>query len=48
LISPCKIYAGIIRYYVESQTEHHCKKSFKEELIEFLTEHGVEYDEKYL
>ena len=34
--------------YVDNQEEHHRNKSFKEELIEFLHEHGVEYDEKYL
>lgn len=34
--------------YVENQEEHHRKKSFKEELINFLEEFGIEYDEKYL
>ena len=34
--------------YVKNQEEHHKTKTFKEELIELLKEHGVEYDEKYL
>lgn len=34
--------------YIESQEEHHRTKSFKEENLEFLTEHGIEYNETYL
>lgn len=34
--------------YVKNQEAHHCKKTFKEELVVLLQEHGVEYDEKYL
>lgn len=34
--------------YVKNQEHHHTKKTFKEELIELLQEHGIEYDEKYL
>jgi REP element-mobilizing transposase RayT len=34
--------------YVKNQEAHHHTKTFKEELIELLIEHGVEYDEKYL
>lgn len=34
--------------YVKNQEEHHKKKTYKEELIELLKEHGVEFDEKYL
>ncbi len=34
--------------YVKNQEEHHKTKTFKEELIELLKEHGIEYDEKYL
>ena len=34
--------------YVKNQETHHHKKTFKEELIELLKEHGVAYDEKYL
>jgi putative transposase len=34
--------------YIRNQEERHRKMSFKEELIMFLKEYGVEYDEKYL
>jgi len=34
--------------YVKSQREHHRIKTFKEEFIELLNEHGIEYDERYL
>jgi REP element-mobilizing transposase RayT len=34
--------------YVKSQQEHHKIKTFREEYIELLKEHGIEYDEKYL
>jgi len=34
--------------YILSQEEHHKKKTFKEEYIEFLKKFEIEYDEKYL
>jgi putative transposase len=34
--------------YILNQTEHHKKKTFKEEYIEFLKKFAIEYDEKYL
>ena len=34
--------------YIKSQEQHHQKKSFREELIDLLHEHGIEFDEKYL
>ena len=34
--------------YVKNQEEHHKKKTFREEYVELLNEHGVEFDEKYL
>ena len=34
--------------YVKNQEEHHKTITFKEELIELLKEHGVEFDVKYL
>jgi hypothetical protein len=34
--------------YVDNQGEHHKKISFKEELIVLLTEHGIDFDLKYL
>lgn len=34
--------------YVKNQEEHHKIKTFREEYIELLKEHGIEFDEKYL
>ena len=34
--------------YILNQEEHHKKKSFKEEYLEFLRKFEIEYDEKYL
>jgi len=34
--------------YVKNQENHHKVKTFKEEFIELLNEHGIEFDEKYL
>ena len=34
--------------YVKNQEEHHKTKTFIEELKEFLIEHKIEFDEKYL
>jgi putative transposase len=34
--------------YIKNQEEHHKKMTFKQELIAFLKEYGVEYDERYL
>jgi hypothetical protein len=31
-----------------NQEEHHKRKSFKEEYLEFLSKFEIEYDEKYL
>jgi REP element-mobilizing transposase RayT len=37
-----------LKQYIASQKEHHRKRSFKEELIQFLHDEGIEYDERYL
>ena len=34
--------------YVKNQEEHHKIKTFREEYIELLKEHCIEFDEKYL
>jgi len=34
--------------YIQNQKEHHRRKSFQEEFLEFLIKHGVEYDPRYL
>jgi putative transposase len=38
----------VLLNYIKGQRDHHHKKTFKEELIELLKEHGIEFDEKYL
>ena len=40
--------AQAVERYIARQRERHRKRSFQEELIEFLRMHGVEYDERYL
>ena len=34
--------------YIKSQRKHHRKKTFKEEYLELLKKHGVDYDVRYL
>lgn len=34
--------------YIETQEEHHRKKTFTEEYIDFLEEFGIEYDKRYV
>ena len=37
-----------VYHYILNQEEHHRKKTFKEEYLEFLQKFEVEYDDKYL
>ncbi|MFC0875195.1 IS200/IS605 family transposase [Saccharicrinis sp. FJH2] len=39
--------SGIIRY-IKGQEEHHRRKSFREEYIDFLNEFKIDYDPKYI
>ncbi len=34
--------------YIRNQKEHHRKKSFREEYVEFLERSGIEYDTQYI
>ena len=34
--------------YINSQAEHHRKRTFEEEFLVFLQKHGIEYDPKYV
>ncbi|HEY3104085.1 MAG TPA: transposase [Pyrinomonadaceae bacterium] len=34
--------------YINNQKEHHRKRTFEEEFIEFLDRYGVEYDRRYV
>jgi len=38
---------AVIRY-IDGQREHHAKKTFKEEFVEFLQKYNVDYDERYM
>ena len=40
--------AAIVERYIATHAEHHRKRSFEEELIEFLRAHEIEYDEHYI
>lgn len=35
-------------HYINNQEEHHKKRGFREEYVEFLKKFNVDYDEKYL
>lgn len=37
-----------VKQYIAKQEEHHRRKTFQEEYLEFLKESGIEYEEKYL
>jgi REP element-mobilizing transposase RayT len=37
-----------VRDYIGRQEEHHRRKTFREELVEFLEKSGVKYDPRYL
>ena len=37
-----------VEKYITNQAEHHRTKSFREEYLEFLQKHQVEYDERFL
>ena len=37
-----------VEAYIAGQKEHHRRRSFQEELIQFLRRHGVEYDQRYI
>ena len=34
--------------YIETQEQHHTKQTFQQELVAFLKEYEVDYDERYL
>jgi len=39
---------AFVQQYVLDQKEHHKKRSFQEEFVDFLKKQGLEFDEKYL
>ncbi len=38
----------VVRRYLQRQAEHHRERSFRDEFIELLNRHGIEFEEKYL
>ncbi|HPJ45224.1 MAG TPA: IS200/IS605 family transposase [Tenuifilaceae bacterium] len=34
--------------YIENQQEHHSKRSFQEEYLQFLQENDIDFDERYI
>jgi hypothetical protein len=37
-----------VQRYIRTQEKHHARRSFKDELIELLQKHGIEFDERYI
>ena len=37
-----------LKIYIAGQEEHHRRITFKEEYLQLLKEHGIEYDERYI
>ena len=37
-----------VREYIRNQQKHHQVRTFREEYIEFLKRHGIEFEERYL
>ncbi len=37
-----------VRAYIANQVQHHTKQSFQDELREFLRQHEIQWDEKYI
>lgn len=46
--SVSKSNASAVAKYISNQAAHHRRRTFKEELIEFLERHEVPYDAKYM
>lgn len=38
----------VVRKYIQNQEQHHQQKSFQEELLTFLEEYQIKYNEQYL
>ncbi|MFA5045352.1 MAG: IS200/IS605 family transposase [Paludibacter sp.] len=45
-VNPSEI--DIVVNYIKNQKEHHLKKTFQTEFLQFLKKYNVEYDERYL
>ena len=40
--------ADAVARYIADQDEHHRRKTFQEEFLEYLKKHEIEYDERYI
>ena len=40
--------APVVRRYIANQAAHHRKRTFRDEFLELLQKHGIEYDERYV
>jgi len=40
--------ADAVARYIANQEEHHRRKTFQEEFLEYLNKHEIEYDERYI
>ena len=38
----------LVKQYILGQKEHHKKRTFQEEFVDFLAKQGIEFNEKYL
>jgi hypothetical protein len=45
-VSPSK--AEVVKKYIANQKNHHQKQPVKDEYIQLLNEHGVEYNDEFL
>jgi putative transposase len=39
---------GRVEQYIQSQLEHHCRRSFQDEFRQLLRKHHIEFDEHYV
>ncbi|MFH0794411.1 MAG: IS200/IS605 family transposase [bacterium] len=46
--SVCPSQLNKVREYIAKQEQHHKRRTFKEEYIEFLRKHEIEYDERFV
>jgi REP element-mobilizing transposase RayT len=37
-----------VKRYIKNQGEHHRKRKFQDEYLDFLNKNGIEYDERYI
>jgi REP element-mobilizing transposase RayT len=45
-VNPAEV--DVVIAYIENQHEHHRRKTFEEEYLDFLVEYGIDYDERYV